>query len=102
MMAREQGELAATDAQIDECLLMVSITERGFSLLANNYLFREHIISMPLRKIFDSMSEELKQFQWKTAVNDESFNRVLELVTSVNEQLSDYHIDNLIYDIEDK
>jgi len=102
MTAREQKELTASDAQIDECLLMVSITERGFSLLANNYLFRENIINMPLRKIFDSMNAELKQLEWKTVVNDESFNRVLELVTCVNEQLADYHIDNLIYDIEDK
>ncbi len=40
--------------------------------------------------------------EWKTAVSDESFNRVLHLVICVNEQLSDHHIDSLIYDIEDK
>ena len=40
--------------------------------------------------------------EWKTAASDESFNRVLDLVICVNEQLSDHHIDSLIYDIEDK
>ncbi|TCN90533.1 TetR/AcrR family transcriptional regulator [Shewanella fodinae] len=99
-VARNFGLINASDAVIHKVLRRCFVLERGFCNLANNKVFREHILEEPFSDHIEQIKNEMKGLNWNFDVLSISAEEILKIIDSVILEINIIDPDKIIQQLQ--
>lgn len=99
-VARNFGLINVSDPAIHKVLRRCFILERGFCNLANNKVFREHILEEPFSDYIEQIKNEMKKLNWNFDVMTTSTEEILKIIESVIIEINAIDPDKIIQQLQ--
>lgn len=94
------GELSADPQTMKSSLRKAFIVDRGFSILSNNYLMRDDMVTDSFSTVYDLVVCAIMDLKWQEPLNINSYGRIKKVLDLVIERLENRDVDEFLFELE--